>query len=126
MAMWANIRSGNGKLRNAQVGSRVFVLDPSLAKLVEPTGTIVEVRCDGGRVKVEHDGALPRSKGGASYLQITMSRIWCHGSLHIPKWSLCNRRCRESGTLLQHWQGWRIPAAGFQLFNHFPTPIDPP
>ncbi|CAE7385372.1 dnm1l [Symbiodinium natans] len=41
----------------AIVGSRVFVLDPSLAKLVEPTGTIVEVRCDGGRVKVEHDGA---------------------------------------------------------------------
>ena len=25
--------------------------------LVEPTGTILEVRCDGGHVKVEHDGA---------------------------------------------------------------------
>eukprot|EP00435_Cladocopium_sp_Y103_P031527 s1427_g8.t1 len=41
-----------------QVGDHVVVLDPQLARwLVEPTGTILEVRCDGGHVKVEHDGA---------------------------------------------------------------------
>ena len=40
-----------------QVGDPVVVLDPQLARwLVEPTGTILEVRCDGGHVKVEHDG----------------------------------------------------------------------
>ncbi len=41
------------------VGDHVVVLDPHLARwLAEPTGTIMEVRCDGGHVKVEHDGSL--------------------------------------------------------------------
>jgi len=40
------------------VGDHVVVLDVHLARwLAEPTGTIMEVRCDGGHVKVEHDGA---------------------------------------------------------------------
>ncbi|CAE7212659.1 RAP [Symbiodinium sp. CCMP2456] len=54
----ARLSSGAGIIGRdvpATVGSRVVVLDPSLDKLVEPTGTIVEVRCDGGRVKVQHD-----------------------------------------------------------------------
>lgn len=41
------------------VGDHVVVLDVHLARwLAEPTGTIMEVRCDGGHVKVEHDGSL--------------------------------------------------------------------
>lgn len=53
----ARLSSGAGIIGrdvHATVGSRVVVVDPSL-ELVEPTGTIVEVRCDGGRVKVQHD-----------------------------------------------------------------------
>ena len=47
----------------AEVGSRIVVLDPKLAKFVEPIGTIIEVRCGGGRVKVEHDGHLVTEDG---------------------------------------------------------------
>ena len=46
------------------VGDHVVVLDPHLARwLAEPTGTIMEVRCDGGHVKVEHDGSLSADLG---------------------------------------------------------------
>ena len=78
----------------SEVGARIVVLDPKLAKFVEPTGTIIEVRCNGGRVKVQHDGALARP----SVLQKLLWR-------GIGLGQLCDSRCRESRTLLQHWQG---------------------
>ena len=41
------------------VGDHVVVLDPR-----DPgTGTVVEVRFDGGRVRVEHDGLLAAKRG---------------------------------------------------------------
>lgn len=40
----------------AKIGQRVCIIDPSIARFVEPTGSIVEVRCGGERVQVEHDG----------------------------------------------------------------------
>eukprot|EP00427_Karlodinium_veneficum_P055307 CAMPEP_0169407636 /NCGR_PEP_ID=MMETSP1017-20121227/58217_1 /TAXON_ID=342587 /ORGANISM="Karlodinium micrum, Strain CCMP2283" /LENGTH=840 /DNA_ID=CAMNT_0009514575 /DNA_START=67 /DNA_END=2586 /DNA_ORIENTATION=- len=52
--------SGEGQLVGrdgaAFVGARVRVLDPKVARYVEPTGVVVEVRCEGERVRVEHDG----------------------------------------------------------------------
>lgn len=53
--------TGSGQLVGrdgaAHQGARVRVVDPRIARYVEPTGTIVEVRCGGERVRVEHDGA---------------------------------------------------------------------
>lgn len=40
----------------ARVGDYVRVLNAKLARFVEPTGYIVEVRCEGERVRVQHDG----------------------------------------------------------------------
>mmetsp|Transcript_49587 Transcript_49587/g.91476 ORF Transcript_49587/g.91476 Transcript_49587/m.91476 type:complete len:782 (-) Transcript_49587:63-2408(-) len=40
----------------AFVGARVAVLDARLARFVEPTGMIIETRCNGERVRVQHDG----------------------------------------------------------------------
>lgn len=40
----------------ARVGHHVRVLDAKLARFVEPTGRIVEIRSEGERVRVEHDG----------------------------------------------------------------------
>ena len=82
-----------------QVGSRVVVLDPSLEKLVEPTGTIVEVRCDGGRVKVQHDSRGPKSM-----------RVPGRTG---PMLAACLGRCRQSGKVLQHRQ--RRPLSAIRL-----------
>lgn len=46
-----------GQDGDAYVGARVCLLDPRIARYVEASGTIVEVRCNGERVRVEHDGA---------------------------------------------------------------------
>jgi len=45
-----------GKDVAARIGMRVAVADARLARFVDPTGTIIETRCAGQRVRVEHDG----------------------------------------------------------------------
>eukprot|EP00927_Polykrikos_kofoidii_P071307 TRINITY_DN67598_c0_g1_i1.p1 TRINITY_DN67598_c0_g1~~TRINITY_DN67598_c0_g1_i1.p1 ORF type:complete len:1047 (+),score=168.97 TRINITY_DN67598_c0_g1_i1:179-3319(+) len=40
----------------AKVGMRVCVVDDRVARYVAPTGSIIELRCGGERVRVEHDG----------------------------------------------------------------------
>ena len=43
------------------VGDHVVVLDPSGSR--SATGTVMEVRCEGGRVRVEHDGSSAQWPG---------------------------------------------------------------
>eukprot|EP00450_Noctiluca_scintillans_P030559 CAMPEP_0194540946 /NCGR_PEP_ID=MMETSP0253-20130528/81438_1 /TAXON_ID=2966 /ORGANISM="Noctiluca scintillans" /LENGTH=759 /DNA_ID=CAMNT_0039387381 /DNA_START=68 /DNA_END=2347 /DNA_ORIENTATION=- len=45
-----------GRDVNARLQDRVCVVDPRVARFVDPLGTIVEIRCGGERVRVEHDG----------------------------------------------------------------------
>jgi len=45
-----------GRDVNARLRDRVCVVDPRVARFVDPLGTIVEIRCGGERVRVEHDG----------------------------------------------------------------------
>lgn len=46
-----------GRDTAAHIGARVRVIDLRTARFVEPAGTVIEVRCGGDRVRVEHDGA---------------------------------------------------------------------
>eukprot|EP00929_Paragymnodinium_shiwhaense_P118554 TRINITY_DN90475_c0_g1_i1.p1 TRINITY_DN90475_c0_g1~~TRINITY_DN90475_c0_g1_i1.p1 ORF type:complete len:1004 (-),score=286.61 TRINITY_DN90475_c0_g1_i1:109-3120(-) len=61
------------------VGDRVRVADERVARFVSPTGRVIEVRCNGERVRVQHDGPeqaqryYSTGKGGEYHLLVDQS-----------------------------------------------------
>jgi len=85
-----------GRDVTAHVGDRVAVIDPRVARFVEPYGRITEVRCNGERVRVEHDGNEHQQryyntgKGGEFQLYLDESAMGTDagaGSSDVMSWA---------------------------------------